>query len=366
MSDDRVLLQACDKYWWRTGDYLVANENIDVKAIWDNFGATSTERATTGYDFWFYDPNGGYSYVRQRRHNQADGYASVGSARTCHMRVNSTLHGWASGDHIPDGLALNVRVRAVVNGVAGEWGPACRFKRDEATALCPPTTLWKVPLTDPKYSCDDARRNWNTSASQRLYAHPVSGATLYRFRFQNLNEGYDHTRTVSTYYVNMAWNPVLGPALTFGNEYDITVQAFKGGTLGPNSDGWCVVGESCKVLICGPTGQGCPPLGGMVGGGQNSALDNTSSASPVLGMWPNPNRGDLLNISFASLGVPDGTITLDILDLSGKRVGSHTIPVQDGSVTTVLTLNGDLAAGMYLVNIVAGEQVFTERLVIQP
>jgi hypothetical protein len=32
----------------------------------------------------------------------------------------------------------------------------------------------------------------------------------------------------------------------------------------------------------------------------------------------------------------------------------------------VLDLNGEFAAGMYLVNITAGETVYTERLVIQP
>jgi hypothetical protein len=35
-------------------------------------------------------------------------------------------------------------------------------------------------------------------------------------------------------------------------------------------------------------------------------------------------------------------------------------------VNTILDLNGELAAGMYLVNITAGETLYTERLVIQP
>ncbi|MBK9174974.1 MAG: T9SS type A sorting domain-containing protein [Flavobacteriales bacterium] len=32
----------------------------------------------------------------------------------------------------------------------------------------------------------------------------------------------------------------------------------------------------------------------------------------------------------------------------------------------MLELNGELAAGMYMVNITAGDAVYTERLVIQP
>jgi hypothetical protein len=35
-------------------------------------------------------------------------------------------------------------------------------------------------------------------------------------------------------------------------------------------------------------------------------------------------------------------------------------------VNTNIALNGELAAGMYLVNITAGDTTYTERLVIQP
>lgn len=359
MSDDRVLQLSCDKYWWKAGDYLVCNEDPAVAAIWNNGNAV--QQGNTGYDFWFYDPNGTYSYVRSRRHNQTDGYGNVGSTRTCHMRVNSTYHGWNAADYIPDELPLNVRVRAVVNGVPGPWGPACRFMRSETMAACPPTTLWKTPVDDIKYSCDDSQRNWNNQNSQRLYAHPVSGATQYRFRFYNLSEGYDFTRVNSTYYVNLGWTAAVGPALTPGSVYDVTVQAYKGGTFGPNGDGWCAVGDPCQVLICNAQGV----CSGMTGGGQNSAVEATDGTA-VLGLWPNPNRGDLLHISFSGLEVEAGTLTMDIVDLSGKRVGSHTLPVQEGTVNTVVELHGDLAAGMYTVRIMAGDRLFTERLVIQP
>jgi len=35
-------------------------------------------------------------------------------------------------------------------------------------------------------------------------------------------------------------------------------------------------------------------------------------------------------------------------------------------VNTVLDLNGELASGLYVVNITAGSAAFSERLVIQP
>jgi hypothetical protein len=45
---------------------------------------------------------------------------------------------------------------------------------------------------------------------------------------------------------------------------------------------------------------------------------------------------------------------------------ARTIAVQDGFVNTNLELNGDLAGGLYMVNITAGTKAYTERLVIQP
>ncbi|MCC6541105.1 MAG: T9SS type A sorting domain-containing protein, partial [Flavobacteriales bacterium] len=57
---------------------------------------------------------------------------------------------------------------------------------------------------------------------------------------------------------------------------------------------------------------------------------------------------------------------VDIFDLTGKRVSARTIAVQDGFVKTNLDLNGDLAGGMYMVHVTAGDKTYTERLVIQP
>jgi hypothetical protein len=57
---------------------------------------------------------------------------------------------------------------------------------------------------------------------------------------------------------------------------------------------------------------------------------------------------------------------MDIYDLTGKRVSTRAIAVTEGNVNTTLDLNGELAAGMYLVNITAGATVHTERLVLRP
>jgi hypothetical protein len=83
-------------------------------------------------------------------------------------------------------------------------------------------------------------------------------------------------------------------------------------------------------------------------------------------MVPNPNRGDVLTFSLSAIEEGVNTVTVDIYDLTGKRMSARTIAVSGGNVNTTLDLNGELAAGMYLVNVIAGNTTYTERLVIQP
>jgi hypothetical protein len=70
--------------------------------------------------------------------------------------------------------------------------------------------------------------------------------------------------------------------------------------------------------------------------------------------------GDECNATIT--GSPNA-ISVDIFDLSGARVSSRTMAVNDGMVYQVLSL-GELADGLYMVNITAGTQRYTERLVI--
>ena len=82
-------------------------------------------------------------------------------------------------------------------------------------------------------------------------------------------------------------------------------------------------------------------------------------------MYPNPNRGEQLFINLSSVESNVNTVSVDIYDLTGKRVVARTIAVNEGFVKTTLDLNGDLNSGMYLVNVTSGSKTYTERLVIQ-
>jgi hypothetical protein len=62
-----------------------------------------------------------------------------------------------------------------------------------------------------------------------------------------------------------------------------------------------------------------------------------------LTMYPNPNRGDQLYINLSAVDADVNTVSVDIYDLTGKRISARTIAVQDGFLNTVLDLNGEIA-----------------------
>jgi hypothetical protein len=146
-----------------------------------------------------------------------------------------------------------------------------------------------------------------------------------------------------------------------GKTYDVDVRVSKDGgvTWCSTSDPW---GPNCLLTIDNtPAGSG----------NQNFGSEPVIASLPagqagVAKLFPNPNRGDLVNFSLSAIEEGVNTVSVDIYDRTGARVSARTIAVAGGNVNTVIDLNGDLAAGMYLVNITAGKTSYTERLVIQP
>jgi uncharacterized delta-60 repeat protein len=343
MGTDRVIHSSCDKLDWVDGNYIVAAPDPAVSA---QFGLTNS---TSGYEFWFFDPNGSYSFRRFRNHASSDGFAPNNATRACHAKINN----WAAANRIPAQVLMNVRVRGRVAGVNNEWGPACRFKIDPVQAACPLTKLMDIP-GNAFLSCG-ATRAWGSG--NYVHARPVSGATQYQFRFRLDAEGFLAVRSSSTYFVQLNW---LSDPLQNGKTYQVEVRAFKNGA-------WCVDnGNLTGTAPFVPWGEVCAltidntPANS---GNQNFAAEG---ADGELRMFPNPNRGDVLNFSLSAIEEGVNTVSLDIYELTGKRMSARTIAVTNRHVNTILDLNGELAAGMYVVNITAGDKSYTERLVIQP
>lgn len=341
---DRLLITSCDKLDWIPGEFIVANDNPDVSAQWGVGNQTDD-----GYEMWFFNPNGGYSFRRFHSHAVSDNFAPANAVRACHIQINN----WATVNHIQNGVLLNVRVRSRVNGTNSEWGPACRFKLDPLRAQCPLTKLMDYPGS-PYFSCG-AARNWGNG--NYVHARPVAGGNKYQFRFRIQAENFVVVKTTNTYFLHLNWTVLpLEPCKTY--EVDVRVSKDNGLT-------WCT--DFVPPVLIDPWGDVCllTITCAMQGGGQNMLMEE--EASSHLKMYPNPNRGDQLMLRIDEVGAGVNTVSVEVHDNFNRLVIARTLAVQDGSLNTVFDLSrSDLAAGVYLVNVTVGTRVYTERLVIQP
>ena len=360
LGTDRMIHAHCDKLDWVNYKYLVATENTAVSAEWIPNASNYYQDANSGYEFWIFDPNGTYSYRRFRSHNVSDGKSPANATRACHMKIN----GWynsALTPLIPQQVIMNVRVRGRVNGTNMAFGPACLFQLDQARAACPFNKLLSLP-GDPRNSCGATK---NFGSGNFVYATPFAGIPTvpasqlrYQFRFRNVPENFEVIRTSNTYILPLYWT---GPtALQCGVEYTVDVRV---STNGGNT--WCTDtpapaapfqawGEICTLAIA-------------------PCASNIASASPVIGaynyatltLYPNPNNGDQLTIALSAVDDGVNTVSVDIFDLTGKRITARTVATQGGSVNAKLDLNNEVANGIYLTHITAGKKTWSERLVIQ-
>ncbi|MCW5898158.1 MAG: T9SS type A sorting domain-containing protein [Flavobacteriales bacterium] len=338
LGTDEPIYTSCDRYWWKSGDYLVGSENLTVSA---EFGGPNA--GNSGYEFWFYDPNGGLSFRKTRVHTVSDGFAPNNAVRACHIKLNN----WAAASHLQNGVLYNVRSRGVVAGnPLSEYGPACRVTLDPVLAACPPTGLNDIP-GNPNFSCG-VDRIWGgpNQLANRIFCRPVAGANLYEWEFTNDPNEPAYSAVLQTTGVQRHLNWNSQDPMQTGRTYNVRVRASKNGGLT-----WCEWGWACQVTI----------VPSAAPGNENMALEGDAASD--LALWPNPNNGQQVWIALND--VSTATVAIDIFDLRGQRVMAREIATQGGELYTNIDLGG-LAAGTYLVTITAGDEQHMRRLVVQP
>jgi len=369
ISDIDLIHSSCDKLDWVDYKYLVCHADPLVSAEWVPSGANNVQDANSGYEFWIFDPNGTYSYRKFRSHNVSDGKSPANATRACHMKINNWYNS-ALTPLIPQNTLLNVRVRGRVNGTNFAFGPACTMKLDAARAACPLVNLQDDPTNTSDYSCGVTRNfgGTNTPANKitalppQFSPAPFGGGTgvHFQFRFRIPAEGVCIVlppQTSPTRYLN--WNSSVAAPLLCSKTYEVDVRVSKDG-----GNTWCIGGAANTAcsdsepwgLVCNVTID--------CGGTYFMYPSPPNLAQGSLTLYPNPNRGDQLFVAISSLAPDVDRVTMDLFDLTGKRVMARTIAVTDNRMNTLLDLDGSLAGGLYLVNITAGTRTYSERLII--
>ncbi len=335
LGADALMATSCDVETATLTTVLRAEPNAAVTA---QFGV---HNSNSGYQFWVTNPNGGYSRRILFTHAAPGTGAPAGTAASLKASYFLLSSMNSSAPLIPQGILLNVRVRSDVNGVLGNFGPACRLM----IPVPPCATTQLTTTASPVVSCGAT----GLTNSSVIWANNVAGATGYQFEFSK--PGY--TRRILSPTRSQALSFVTLP-LQMNNCYQVRVRISY-----DNSATYCPFGPYCTITLgtanCGTSGMAL----------EGSGDETVPAEEARLSLWPNPNDGSILNISLTAFDATVSVVSMDVTDVYGKLVATRTLPVQDGRLNTAVSFEQDLAPGLYLVNMTAGEHRYTERLVIQ-
>ncbi|HMN06149.1 MAG TPA: GEVED domain-containing protein [Flavobacteriales bacterium] len=292
---------------------LMGNKVYAVKQAGNNYLGQ-----TLNYQFEFADPDAGFIRRIARPYNYVVFWDMV------------------SNPLVP-GVKYFVRVRTDKTGPMAQafWGTGCETGISTLALGC--SQLIQAPAYG--HSCNETR-SFNTNNSF-IYASPVQGATHYRFRITNDGEGYDQTFERSTYILQLKWNGSVAPPLINGYTYKVEISSKVGGIW----SGFCPT--TCTITISNP-----------VSG--NRVVEVMGNAT----LWPNPVRDGQVNLNIDGITDADQRISVDIKDIYGQHVYGQEFENSGDRFNTVLNLPGNIASGVYMVNITVNGEVTTKRLTI--
>ncbi len=329
IGTDQLTVGTCDREDLLPTSVIVAAENGSVSA---QYGVTN---ATSGYQFWLFDPDGGYS--RRIFQHMTAGAGAAGPTRSCHLKLSSIVT-----NPVPSMVLLNTRVRGRVAGSYLPFGPACRTKVDPSAAACPTTHLVNNVL-DPHHSCGIA--DAPLDGTRKIWADVVTGANKYQFEFTA--PGYlRHIAGTTPSLQLKVW--AVHP-LSECTDYDVRVHAsFDAGAT------WCPFGAACVVGIGGDCGGGDMAQGGVRNG-----------SGPDVMVWPNPNRDHELHVSVGGLDPAIAAVEVTLSDAIGSTVLHRAIAAHDGVANGLIQLDPRPVPGLYIMTIGVGDLRRHARLVLE-
>lgn len=356
VGDNRLVESSCDANGLQANGFIRAVSDPDVAA---QVTATNPQPTHSGYEFWFFDPDGGYSKTVYQNLRAQNGQSGPNN-QARYLKLNSALFG---ADPLPQNVLLNVRVRARVQNVNAPWGPACRILLNAQ----PVDQYWESHLVDlpgdAYHSCGATVQFDPLSATDHIYATSRSGSLAYHYRFQWTRLSDNHTFLVDRVSGNASNNRYM--ALSKANDPSWMsnwptaeadplpgeVWAVRIATKKAGTSAWSAFGPCCQVTF---TGQNL----------RNIEAQSVGSDGPSISIWPSPNHGDRVSVMLPS----DGTIgiaRIDWYNAMGALVMQHSILCGDKDVLSQLSFPTVLVPGVYTAVVARNGSLLTGRMVVQ-
>jgi len=298
--------------------------------------------SNSGYHYWIFNPHGGYNRRILLSHYVTGSGYPVGTP--ANLRCSYLKLSQMQSFPIPLDVPLNIRVRTLINGVYGEFGPACKLLRP--TPGCPASQL--TTIANPVISCGAT----GLSRSGTIWANNESSATNYQFEFSRPGYLRRITSPTRSQSLNFYTYPLLNNTC-----YNVRVRvSFDDGNT------YCPFGPYCTITL----GTASCDFGEMPPAPDDHDYSDFVITDTEIKLWPNPNDGTLVNIALRGFDIPDdGLAHITVLDGVGRQVHQSTLALASDRNTGLLALPNDLAPGIYMVEVQVGEQRITDRLVLQ-
>jgi hypothetical protein len=189
----------------------------------------------------------------------------------------------------------------------------------------------------------------------RIGTATLCGAQYYTYEFTQVASCDDGTvvSLAPVLYTNTGSSPYLRltvlPNLGNPGAWDVRIRpnfSYGEGTFGPAQ----------RIQVIGTSASG------EVLYEEVDAEKSDDVVMDELSVYPNPSNGEFVNISLTHL--EKGQLQVRVLDAAGRAVTTRMYAVE-GTLNTTLTFDGQLSAGVYMIEMAQEGRVQTQRFVVQ-
>ena len=224
------------------------------------------------------------------------------------------------------------------------------------SGLCNDVTIMSQPNLEVRANqrCNATLARGNWLAGTRVGNTPLCGATSYTYEFTQVVSCSDATIVSvvpsefnsSSPYINLGVLPNLGSL----GAWSVRIRPNFGannGSYGP--------AQTIQVL-------GTASASGMLEEGAVVAEERSLEIEAQGSIYPNPSNGSMIALNFTDL--TSNQVQVRIMDAMGREVFNTTYGV-DGSLNQIITFNQALAAGVYMVEMMDGSNLVSERMIVK-
>jgi hypothetical protein len=224
------------------------------------------------------------------------------------------------------------------------------------SGLCNDVTIMTQPNLEVRASqrCNATLARGNWLAGTRVGNTALCGATSYTYKFTQVVSCADPTvvsvvpteYNATSPYLNLGVLPNLGSL----GAWSVQIRPNFGATNGSYGPA-----QTIQVL-------GTASASGMLEEGAVVAEERSLEIDAQGSIYPNPSNGSMIALNFTDL--TSNQVQVRIMDAMGREVFNAAYGVE-GSLNQIITFNQALAAGVYMVEMMDGSNLVSERMIVK-